>query len=123
MLESKADSVRYGYNVGILHNDLLTYIYELIQPRVRELNALLLKEDELKALALAARLMLSFGISPNHKLNRGPEDTRTYDPNFEALLSFKVPPLQATRACLSTAASPRRSCTFCPRSSSNSVRN
>ncbi len=120
MLESKADWVRYGYNVGLLYHDLLTYIYELVQPRVRELNALLLKEDELKALSQAAQLMLSFGISPNHKLGHGPDETHVFEPNFEALLTFKVFLLLPCRTCLSAVASPRRSCTFCQRSSSTS---
>lgn len=80
---------KYGYRPSILRKDLLTYVYEFIQPRIRELNIVLLKEDEIKALRFAIKIMLSFGITLNKNFGRD-EMHHAFMPNFESLLWFKV---------------------------------
>ena len=81
---------KYGYTTETLRRDMLTYIYEYIQPRVRELNTVLLREDEMKILRFSTKVMLSFGITLNKKFGREECPERAFEPNFESVLGFKV---------------------------------
>ncbi len=84
-------STRRGanYDPETLRRDLLVYIYEFVQPRIRELNTILLREDEMRALDFSVRTMLNFGVSLNRKFGREEGPERAFEPNFEALLQFK----------------------------------
>ena len=94
MLESLIENwVKYGYRPNIFRKDILTYIYEFIQPKIRELNIVLLKEDEINMLNFAIRIMLSFGISLNRSFTREGSE-HAFTPNFESLLHFKVTHIQ-----------------------------
>jgi len=78
----------YGFRIEMFRKDILIYIYECIQPKIRELNTILLKEDELKKLNFAIRLMINFSITLNRQFGR--EDlSHAFQPNFENLIWFK----------------------------------
>ncbi len=75
--------------------DLLPYIFQLLQPDIREINTDLMNKKELKQLYITISLMHSFGIKFNNSANinnfqfeEEEEDTPVYEPDIKKLLNF-----------------------------------
>lgn len=66
--------------------DLLPYVFELLQPNIREFNKELLNRNELQSLKSTVNLMYSFGIE-FHEAS-APEDEAIYEPDIKKLLTY-----------------------------------
>lgn len=65
--------------------EYLPYVYQLIQPNIREINAELLNFKEKYQVKLSISLMSSLGLK-----FRDSEDNNFYEPEINSLLDFKV---------------------------------
>jgi chromosome transmission fidelity protein 18 len=71
--------------------DTLPFVYQLIQPEIREINPELMNKKELKQLRTAINIMCQFGIKfhegrPNEDGEE--EDEKIYEPDLSQLLNF-----------------------------------
>ena len=71
--------------------DLLPFIFQLIQPEIREINTELMNKTELMHLYNSLNLMHNFGIKFNnisHSNNTEDEEIALYEPDIKKLLTF-----------------------------------